>query len=213
MRKLERGPVPRGLLNYKHGHDNWSSVDADTKAEVWNALESMQGSKCAYCEATISIDSRHIEHFRQRSRYITFTFDWANLFGSCNREESCGKHKDRCGFYPPEVLIKPDIDNPDDFFVFVSDGTIVPRKDLSAPDNNRAKETLRILNLDAQNGALRHMRRRQIAGYLQIAEEIRQFEADLKPDELFELVEDELKKIENQPFFTAIRHALLGNLP
>lgn len=210
MRKLERGPAPRSLSDYRHGHDNWGSVSAETRTDIWNALEQMQGSRCAYCEAPIVIGNRHIEHFQQRGRHPALTFAWTNLFGSCNREESCGKHKDRCGAYPPNVPLKPDIDDPDDFLVFVSDGTIVPRAGLSASDKRRAEETLRIFNLDAQNGALRHIRRSQAAGYLQTAEELQALATEYPPEEWLPLLESELEAIEHLPFSTTIRHALIG---
>jgi uncharacterized protein (TIGR02646 family) len=54
--------------------------------------------------------TRHIEHFRQRSRYHQGTFEWDNLFGSCNRPDNRGKHKDQCGNYDYQDLIKPDVE-------------------------------------------------------------------------------------------------------
>lgn len=131
MHKLQRGVAPACLARYKHGRDQWSR-DVPTvgeRTDIWNKLEQMQGARCAYCEAGIITGPRHIEHFRQRDRYPQGTFDWTNLFGSCDRGESCGKHKDKCG-YTPVDLIKPDVDEPDDYFVFVSDGTIAPRAGL-----------------------------------------------------------------------------------
>ena len=209
MHKLQRGAAPACLVRYQHGRDNWSAVSRDDKVEIWRELELMQGARCAYCEADIITSPRHIEHFRQRGRYPQGTFEWANLFGSCNRGESCGKHKDKCD-YTPADLIKPDVDEPDDYFVFVSDGTIVPRADLSPAQQQRATETLRIFNIDAKNGALRHMRRSAATGYLQTADELRELAEHYPESDWLPLLHSELAATAHLPFATAIRHTLVG---
>ncbi|MGZ8218354.1 retron Ec78 anti-phage system effector HNH endonuclease PtuB [Methylomagnum sp.] len=203
MRKLERDPNgPRCLKRYRHGRDQWDQVTSEEKAAIWEKLDAMQGRRCAYCEDAIKDGERHIEHFRQCFSYRQGTFDWANLFGSCNRENSCGKHKDRCGTYDPAALIKPDVDDPEHFFLFVSDGTIAIRADLSdAEERRRAEETLRIFNL---NGPLRHKRWQAVAKYVQISDEI----SELPKDERGPFLESELAETAHLPFATAIKHTL-----
>ncbi|MDF5828215.1 TIGR02646 family protein [Pseudomonas aeruginosa] len=49
------------------------------RSGIWAKLDTMQGQRCAYCEALMSETNRHIEHFRQRGRYPQGTFDWSNL--------------------------------------------------------------------------------------------------------------------------------------
>jgi uncharacterized protein (TIGR02646 family) len=180
------------------------------RAEIWQGLDTMQGNRCAYCEAPINKNDRHIEHFRQKGRDSRVTFEWDNLFGSCNRHESCGKHKDRCGAYDPLILIKPDFDDPDDYWVFVSDGTIRPRADLSAPQRIRAEESLRIFNLDAQNGRLRHKRREAVRQYLDTAEVLAELVEHTSEEEWLQMVEEEVNSTAHHPFSTAIRHVLVG---
>lgn len=208
MHKLQRGIAPACLAKYQHGRDNWGAVTSDEKAEIWTELGAMQGQRCGYCEADISHSSKHIEHFRQKGRDATVTFLWSNLFGSCNREDSCGKHKDACSVYPPADLIKPDVDDPEHFFIFVSDGTIAVRAKLSDPDRHRAIETLRIFNLDAKRGPLRRMRQQAAAGYLQTSEELCALAAEYAPEEWQPLLESELIATAQLPFATAIKHAL-----
>jgi uncharacterized protein (TIGR02646 family) len=208
MHKLQRGNAPTCLGNYRHGTNNWSEVTPAEKASIWTELEAMQGPLCGYCEADISNGQKHIEHFRQKGRDPTVTFLWANLFGSCNRDDSCGKHKDRCGDYNPADLIKPDVDDPESFFVFVSDGTIAVRKGLSQQDTRRANETLRIFNLDAQHGPLRRMRQQAAAGYLQTGEELFSLASEYPPEEWQPLLDEELAATAHLPFATAIKHAL-----
>ncbi len=213
MHLLDRGAAPACLTHYHHGHHQWSNgvPTGPEKSQIWACLDAMQLGRCAYCEATLVPDDKHIEHFRQRSRHPAGTFDWSNLFGSCNRTNSCGKHKDSCGPYNHAHLIKPDQDDPDDYFVFVSDGTIALRAGLSPSRKERAVETLRIFNLDASHGALRQMRRLAAMGYLQTAEEFMQFAQEFDESEWLPLLDQELAATAHLPFVTVIRHALLGS--
>jgi len=213
MHRLNRGAAPACLATYQHGVHQWANgiPTPPEKSDIWACLETMQQSRCAYCEAALVDGDKHIEHFRQRSRHPAGTFDWVNLFGSCNRKDTCGKHKDSCGSYNPADLLKPDVDDPDDFLVFVSDGTIAVRSSSGAEAQQRASETLRVFNLDAKHGALRHMRRAAAAGYLQTAEEFHSFAAEFDEVEWRPLLDQELAAISHLPFVTAIRHALLGN--
>lgn len=208
MHKLQRGRSPACLAHYQHGRNIWSDMTPDRKSAIWTELEAMQGQRCAYCEADISNDQKHIEHFRQCSRYPQGTFDWNNLFGSCNREDTCGKHKDRCGQYNPADLIKPDVDDPECFFIFVSDGTIAVRHGLNAQDHHRAAETLRIFNLDARHGPLRRMRQQAVAGYLRTGEELWELATECPREEWQSLLDSELGATAHLPFATAIKHVL-----
>lgn len=208
MHLLQRGAAPACLSNYQLANHLWNDVTPADKAEIWQELELMQGQRCAYCEAQIGNGKRHIEHFQQRARFPQGTFSWRNLFGSCNRPDCCGKHKDQCGPYDAADLIKPDVDDPNHFFLFVSDGTIAVRKGLSPRDAYRAQETLRIFNLDGQHGPLRQMRKTAVAGYLQTAEEFQAFAEILEPNEWMPALRAELALIADLPFTTAIRHIL-----
>lgn len=208
MHKLDRNPaVPGGLQHYRHGRDTWSmaSPNGEERAEIWAQLGQMQGWRCAYCEADIAGKKpRHIEHFRQRDRYAPGTFDWRNLFGSCNRVGTCGDHKDKCGRYDHGDLIKPDQEDPEDLLVFLPNGAVRPRARLQPAQLRRAEETIRILQLDA---ALQAIRRNEVAGYVQTAEEIAEFFA-LDPVLGAQVLADELAATAQLPFATAIKHVL-----
>lgn len=208
MHKLQRGPAPACLSRYRHGANNWNDLTADDKKELWQKLDDMQGQRCAYCEGELRADKRHIEHFRQKGRDPKVTFLWSNLFGSCNRFENCGKYKDGLPPYNPADLIKPDDEDPEHFFVFVSDGSVAVRAGLTAAETRRANETIRIFNL---NGVLRAMRRSAIASYVDQGLEVMQMVAsgELTRDECKKLYENELAAIESRPFSTAIRHTLM----
>lgn len=208
MLRLHRDPVtPAGMSKYQHGRDVWSNtcptpVERET---IWSKLNTMQGERCAYCEGPMGDNNCHIEHFRQRGRYPQGTFDWHNLFGSCNRPGTCGDHKDKCGVYPHHNLIKPDIEDPDAFFVFTPSGAIRPRARLEPQDNHRAVETIRILGLD---GSLNQIRQAEVAGYLQTVEAFAEMAEVFDEEEWLPLLQEEIQNTAHLPFATAIKHVL-----
>ena len=211
MHQLDRShvPFPACLGQYQHGRNNWNDLSDVDRQAIRAALEAMQGRRCAYCECRLDAHhGQHIEHCRQRGRSPQGPFDWHNLFWSCERNNSCGKHKDECGGYNHDDLIKPDVEDPEQFFLFVSNGSIVLRAGLTAAQQHRAKETLRILNLDAQWGPLRHMRQRAARGYIRVVEDIMEMAAIHPPDIWQLLLEQELDQSRSLPFCTAIKHVL-----
>ncbi|MDQ4627117.1 retron Ec78 anti-phage system effector HNH endonuclease PtuB [Janthinobacterium lividum] len=209
MHKLQRRAAPICLSRYQHGRDNWKTVTVEDKQAIWEKLDEMQQHRCAYCEDTLRDNKKHIDHFRQKGRDPKVTFLWSNLFGSCNRVDNCGKFKDELPHYDPADLIKPDEEDPEYFFLFVSDGSVAVREGLNAEDKKRAMETIRIFNL---NGALREMRRSAIAGYTDLGMEFMKIveSGDLTREQCIELYKDELAATAYLPFSTAIKHTLIS---
>lgn len=213
-RKLGRDDTPKGL-HYKHGRDQWGGdiPNKEERSDIWKALGMMQKCRCAYCEATITADDRHIEHFASRDDYPKGTFEWSNLFGSCDQKESCGEYKDQGGKpYNWRDLIKPDVDDPDDYFLFSTDGNIAPLAGLSKDKLKRAVETLRVFNLNRDG--LRWARQKVAAGYKPTVEYLRGL-WDESP-ELRETVREEANSLLNETadmeFSTVIRHMLTVNI-
>ena len=208
MHKLNRGPAPLCLSRYSYrlGH-SWRDVSRIDKAEIWQSLELMQGRRCAYCECDITDHKKsEIEHFRQRNQYGLGTFEWSNLFGSCNKDNSCGKHKDRMQYHYQHLdLIKMDIEDPELYLRFLPGGEVVAHTGLSAEDTHRALETIRVFNL---NGSLRKIRETYVKGYIHIAEELAQIAEEYGIAQMQELLELELEAICGMPHETAIRHVL-----
>lgn len=216
MHRLHRNvQAPASLQRYHHGRDNWDTLTWEVRREIRAKLCDMQGGRCAYCEAEISIDRSHIEHFRQRGRYPQGTFDWENFFGSCNRSDTCGDHKDKCGPYNPSDLLKPDIDDPDEFLMFDPQGGIHPKAGLTAGNQHRAQETIRILNL--LGGGLPYMRHAAAKGYMQNLEIWAEYAANFLEEEWRPIVEQELAQelafTADLPFATVIRHTLINGCP
>lgn len=209
MRKLDRVncPAPPCLAGYQYGVQTWEHVSPAHKTEIRTHLETMQGKRCAYCEGDIEVLGQHIEHFRRKSVHTALTFDWNNLFWSCNQTDSCGHFKDHgAGPYNVADLINPCLDDPDHFFVFRADGTINVRLGLSAQEEHRAKETLRVFSLDADWGRLRAMRKAAVSGYVIDADEAAG--AGFSPDDIRAYFTAELEHAKDLPFYTAIRHVL-----
>ncbi len=210
MRKLDRdtAPAPICLSCYQHGKQNWGDLDPAHKQEIQQCLEKMQGSRCAYCEGPLDDLGRHIEHFRQKHVFPTLTFDWRNLYWSCDQTNSCGRYKDHdAGAYDPNDLIDPAQEDPDRFFRFRSDGTIhIRTADLSDKDRRRASETLRIFNLNPEHGRLRQMRRRALEAYQAQEPDILYALQECTPAERDAFISDELARTASDPFSAVIRH-------
>jgi uncharacterized protein (TIGR02646 family) len=162
MRYLVRPQLnPDCLANYDYTHDTWRSTaengfpqipSEEDRKLIWENLNAMQDNVCAYCEGGLEAGS-HIEHFAKRSSNREKTFDWTNLFGSCNNADCCGHYKDSCrnrfSNYSLEELIKPDVDDPWDFLVFGSDGRVSVREELSPQDRTKGQKTIDVFNLNA----------------------------------------------------------------
>lgn len=227
MRFLDRSqaPAPTCLASFDHRHHTWDDVTAADRAAIRAGLTALHGRRCAYCEGSLDQLDEHIEHLCQRSRHPNRTFDWANLFLSCTRMDSCGKHKDTCGqsnaacadhanhchAYECKNLIDPGREEPERFFRFLSDGSIVLRSGLSDDDAFRARETLRVFSLDARHGRLRKMRARAVSGHQQTIADLGEYAAALPASDWLPFLKQELAAARDQPFSTAIKHALIGS--
>jgi uncharacterized protein (TIGR02646 family) len=93
MHILIRGQCPACLHRYQHGRDNWDAFHRSPEdvQELRAALSAMHSTQCAYCESQTG-GEWHIEHLWPKGEYPQRTFDWPNLFASCNRKETCGTH-------------------------------------------------------------------------------------------------------------------------
>ena len=151
MRKLERSPAPACLSRYKHGRDSWTVITESEsyKDDIWQQLTDMQNAFCAYCESRLHDRKRHIEHFFKRENFPQLTFDWGNIFGSCNELDSCGNHKDHKTQRSIDLskVCKPDTMNPAQYLLFLSDGHVMPRDELEPADAEIAENTINVFNL------------------------------------------------------------------
>ncbi|WP_052439703.1 retron Ec78 anti-phage system effector HNH endonuclease PtuB [Vibrio campbellii] len=159
MRKLERSLAskPKCLKRFNDAKHTWNDVKSRDKRTIWNQINKFQYGLCVYCEseAVQGVSSGHIEHFYHKGapQYKYLTFEWNNLFGCCSSNLHCGHFKDYkvngVTNYDPNKLIKPDELDPDIYFQFSQNGKVIEKSDLAAAELDKAKETIRALNLNA----------------------------------------------------------------
>jgi uncharacterized protein (TIGR02646 family) len=212
MHRLNRAhaPTPACLAKFQVNTHTWDDVKTRDKREIRECLIQMQGERCAYCEALVADRGHQIEHFRRKcvGHFPQLTFQWSNLLLCCDQSGCCGHFKDRRGApYNVNDLIDPTNEEPDDFFWFHESGGIDVRSGCDVTQSRRAKETLRVLNLNGDHG-LRQMRARQLKMYqdpnVDMFDELPKWEdADRR-----EYVRGELAATASQPFCTIIRHFL-----
>jgi len=212
MHKLNRAsvPIPRCLVS--PGQERaYADLHGSEKEEVRRALLELQGDRCAYCERRTGVarDDGHIEHFVGQAKDRQRSLDWTNLFWSCNDEKTCGKHKDKCDFtsgaqarFRPEDILQPSTDDPEEFLLFVADGTIRARPELSKERQRRAEETVRVFQLAAPH--LRKQREDAILPYVHILDALRA----AGPQHFSAFVQRELGQLQARPFATAIKQLL-----
>lgn len=211
MKRLDRDRVeaPECLKHYRSGEHTWNTVSSAHKKEIWSKLIELQGTLCAYCEGDLMNLGHHIEHLWSRGHHPEQIFSWDNLYGSCNREDSCGIYKDRAARpYNTSDLIAPAAEDPDRFFRFRTDGTIDLRPGLSDQEVHRAQETLRVFNLDPNHGRLRGERRRTWRQYASQEPDLLEALEGFSAAERAQWILEELTTAADQAFATVIRHFL-----
>lgn len=209
MKKLIRSSPPACLEKYKHGLHLWKDVSYDDKTKIWNQLEEMQSGSCAYCECSLRVGHRHIEHFRKKTQFTELTFQWNNLFGSCNNINRCGKYKDsKAGHFEADDLIKPDEDSLSPYCIFLTTGKVRPRstlKDTSPQDFQSVEETIRVFNLN-KDPSLVGARRAAIQRITPLVKELFSCRDDFSYEEWNDFLSEELQNIEGQEFQTVLEH-------
>lgn len=211
VRKLDRpSPGPACLSNFRHGRNPWSDLKPQDRTQIWQHLVQMQGEFCAYCQCKIDPHSNksHIEHFYQRNNFPRRTFDWNNLFGSCERKETCGNYKDnKAKNISPVDICKPDIHEPKDFLQFIPlSGKVEAKSGLNPTQNLIAKNTIKAFNL--QHSSL--VGRRRLAAQTErpsakfLFECLEEFPND---SHLQQELQANISRINNEEF-SAIRHAI-----
>ena len=119
-----------------------------TIGTVLKSLQQMMGvrERCMYCVDSHGSD---IEHFRPKSRYREFSFQWPNMLLCCTE---CGRFKgDQFPMANGQpMLIDPTVEDPWQHLDFDPDtGNLTARFDLQAGDwSARGVKTVEVLRLD-----------------------------------------------------------------
>ena len=212
MKKLNRHPS-NCLVGLVAGQNDW--MKEAPKDEIWIELDKMQSGYCAYCECHLK--RKHIEHFKTRAAHPRETFSWGNVFGSCGDSAKaggwgrCGIYKDAdAGKYNIAELVKPDVDDPNDYFLFLISGIVIARPSLTGSALRKAEETIRVLNLN-EDSVLFNSRRKAILAIQQEIDELYQMQEEL--GDLWQSFLDEaLTDVCGQEFQTALEHSWRYNL-
>lgn len=215
MHRLNRNTVQAPACITPHDPSRkYEQLTGGQKTEIRNALLTMQKHRCAYCERRTgtAANDGHIEHFRNQANHPDMTTDWNNMFWSCTDIKFCGKHKDECKIvggtgkcraFNIQDILDPSVDDPEYFMLFISDGSIQQRANLTADEQRRFAETLRVFQL-VDAAFLVDSRRDAVKPYIDIVNEL---SAD-GPEKVRAYIARQLTRISGAPFETAIRHFL-----
>ncbi|UIP95945.1 retron Ec78 anti-phage system effector HNH endonuclease PtuB [Acinetobacter johnsonii] len=216
MKKLDRSSViePSCLSKYKYGLHQWGILSRNKveNQEIWDSLLPLQSSNCAYCEASLH-HHKHIEHFFQRNTngYEHLTFIWDNIFGSCCNSNTCGKYKDEKFKGDLKKIIKPDIDNPNDYFIFLKNGNIQIKAGLSENDRSKAELTLSAFNLNSDSNLV-NRRETALKSFFSEVNEIYSLLEDMNYENYVkELIEEKKLEVSSLEFSTALIHLFQYN--
>jgi len=124
--------------------------DLKDRKELNQVLKIEQNNMCAYCESKLK--NFHIDHFFKRDLFPKQTFEYNNLFLSCDFEIHCAKFKDKFGLKKEEFFeIFSPIDVNLEEFEYSLTGEILGKTD-------KAKKTIEVFNLN--NKSLLEKRKR-----------------------------------------------------
>lgn len=161
MIKLTRGVEPNFLTSNKTNlwrsleeaikiYGSYKLIPPDVKeklvcnyrhSEIKEALIESSSGKCAFCECVPSEGGNvEVEHFKPKSKYPNFTFEWENLLPACRR---CNGSKDDHDT-DLEPIVNPYIQNPSDFFFYDS----LNIKPLVGTNHEVATRTIEICGLN-----------------------------------------------------------------
>jgi hypothetical protein len=91
MIKLDRAPKPAFLTAEKikelqDAYDN-DGAAVWNNAEIKKSLLASSNGKCAFCECSVSEESKYVEveHFEYKGKYPNRVIEWENLLPSCKR--------------------------------------------------------------------------------------------------------------------------------
>lgn len=214
MRQLTRPQEPEVLKKLIKQGKSWKEVQPAERKQIRASLDEMstRGTNvfCNYCEKSIGESNRgHIEHLVPRNSQPNLSFEWANLFLSCNSKDHCGQFKDspRATTYEPDTLIRPDQEDPEALFRFFSTGRVEPRPGLDPTSHLRARKTIEVFNLNDKKlvTARSDVAKQAEALLFEYIDSL----VELSEEERTELFQDEINAFENSPFLTTVRQLFI----
>ncbi len=171
MIQIDKAPYPE-FLNFvqKNNPQNWEGLDAAVRTNTRKyILEDEQSNQCAYTELPLEYEKNnsHIEHLKRKDSafFPELTFEWSNLFVSCNSDDFGGKYKDEKYLKGKTkednaLIINPSLENPNQYFELKNWGELTIKADLQGIAKTKAEETIKAFNLN--HNSLQDRRREMI---------------------------------------------------
>ena len=131
----------QAVLNANPPRD-WETPQA--KKVLRAALRELAHGKCVYCESALEVTTYlEIEHYVAKTIAPELAFEWTNLLPACRLCNNAKGEHDHKG-----ALLKPDAEDPEPYFWIHPDtGKLEPHTRLDEAHAHRAKETIRICDL------------------------------------------------------------------
>ena len=158
MRKINKGNPISGFNgnNFNNSCTNWSDFHRDYKDIFEESrlliLTDEQNQLCGYTEIYIKeLIYCHIDHYKKRSIFPELTFDWNNLIVANYDDNFGARYKDnKSGIQANDYnnIFNPVVDNVENYFDYTIWGEVIPKTAISEVDNQKAKKTIKVFNLN-----------------------------------------------------------------
>lgn len=153
MRKINRGNPDPAFLKFASQKPvpSWKNLPSGLRQNITLQLLSEQDGLSGYTEKPIQ-ENVHIDHFRKQDLFPKNILDWYNFVVDEHGKYYGEDHKDKnvkMGDYVK--IIDPIQEDPHNFFDYMANGEIIPKKGLSTADEEKAKFTIDIFNLNHES--------------------------------------------------------------
>lgn len=159
MRKINKGKPFQDFQDFLKQNTCCDYADFSDKVKTTHLPQRLRGyilnqeqqGFCAYTEQRVDLDRCHIDHFYKQSLFSEKSLDWDNFLVAEKDNPNFGAdHKDnrikQKGDYAK--LINPSIDDPHDYFRYLTNGEICVRSGLSSAEQEKASYTIEVFNLN-----------------------------------------------------------------
>lgn len=171
MIHIDKTPYPEFIsFVQRNNPQNWEGLEAVVRTNTRKyILENEQSNQCAYTELPLEYEKNnsHIEHLKRKDSafFPELTFEWSNIFVSCNSDDFGGKYKDekylkRKTKADNALIINPALESPNEYFELTNWGELTVKVDLQGIAKTKAEETIKAFNLN--HNSLQDRRREMI---------------------------------------------------
>lgn len=162
---IEKSEPFNSLYNYKGKFriHSWNQLEETEEGQQVRSstreyiLTREQFNQCAYTELPLEYEKNdsHIEHLKRKDSafFPELTFEWTNLFVSCNFDDFGGRYKDEKYLKGKTrddnaLIINPSLENPSEYFELTNWGELTIKTDLQGIAKSKAEETIKAFNLN-----------------------------------------------------------------